>query len=163
MKLRERPTTTGRPDAELLDSSAESIRIARLPPIAEPDARPDAAVPVEPYPAPTVEPWRAPVATELARLRFAPDPPRGMPAGLRRALSAIAAIVLVLVAVVLMSSANATSHRSHANAAKLTPAQQRVEAARRARAAAIVKARRDRGTDAELQDTIPAAVPPPGQ
>lgn len=163
MKLRDLTTTTGRPDAELTDAHADSIRVARLSPIGAPEAPRafDAAVEVEPYPAPRGE-AECPADGESARLRFVVEPPRGARFNSRAALSLLAAMIFTLVLVVgIAARSNVGSHHARRTAPKLTAAQQCVAAARRARAAAIAKARRDRGTDAELQDTIPAATPPP--
>jgi hypothetical protein len=144
MELRELTTPTTSAGAELAGVAAESIRIARLPPVGEPDqAREPAAAP------------------EPAPLRFATEPPRGARLDLRTALCVLATMFSVFVIVIASSSGAARHRRAHPPVVKLSRAQERVDAARRARAAAIAKARRDRGTDAELQDTIPAATPSP--
>ena len=75
------------------------------------------------------------------------------------------ALVVVLMAafvsVLTDSGTTRSASGSHKPPIELTPAEQRAAAAAQARAAAIAKALHDRGTDAELQDTIPAATPPP--
>ncbi len=75
----------------------------------------------------------------------------------RVALVAVAVLVWVLIG----SPTGGGSAGSRPAAVTLTPAQQRTMAARRARAAAIAQAKRDRGTAAELEDTIPAVTPAP--
>jgi hypothetical protein len=165
MKLRELTTRAGQPDTELTDVPADSIRIARLSPIGAPDAGPhssDIAVEVAPFPAPATEAARR-AAAEPPHLRFAVEPPRGARFNTRTAegLLAVVLSVFALVVLVAASSNGGSHHITHRTAPKLTPEQQCVAAARHARAAAIAKAKRDRGTDAELQDTIPAATPPP--
>jgi len=164
MKLRELDTTTGRPGLGLTDPPDESIRVARLPPIGDPDAAPhspDSGVEIEPYPAPRGDGERQPAA-EPPSLRFVTEQPRATRLDSRTALRLIAALitVFVLVVVIAASSGGGGPH-PHKSAVRLTPAQQRAVAAERARAAAIAKARRDRGTDAELQDTVPAATAAP--
>jgi hypothetical protein len=72
-------------------------------------------------------------------------------------------LIVVMVAflwVLLGSSTTGTPSRSHKAPVRLTAAERRVAAAGRSRADAIAQAKRDRGTDAELQDTIPALTPP---
>jgi hypothetical protein len=96
-------------------------------------------------------------------LTFVTEEPRATLWSLRTALGLIIAIIPILVvAIVIAASSGGGGDRpSHRAAVRLTPAQQRVVALQRARAAAIAKAKRDRGTDAELQDTIPAVAPSP--
>ncbi len=85
--------------------------------------------------------------------------------GVRRYLRARVALLAVAVAVLAWAAVGSLtgggSAGSRPAAVTLTPAQQRTMAARRARAAAIAQAKRDRGTDAELEDTIPAVTPTP--
>jgi hypothetical protein len=164
MKLRDLTTRAARPNAELFDAPADSIRIARLSPIGARDAWPhssDTAVEVAPFPAPATEAARR-ASAEPPRLRFVVERPRGVRFNSRTAEGLLAVVLSVFALVVLVAaSSNGDSHHiTHRGAPKLTADQQCVAAARRARAAAIAKARRDRGTDAELQDTIPAATPP---
>jgi hypothetical protein len=150
----------------LTDPPGESIRVARMPLISDPDAAThsrDLAVEVEPYPAPMGdgEPLPAPAPPSL---RFVTEQPRTTRLDLRTSLRLIAAMIPALVLVIVIAaSSGGGGHRPHKSAVRLTPAQQHAVAAERARAAAIAKARRDRGTDAELQDTVPAATPLPSQ
>lgn len=137
MKLRELTTPARRPGPEITEPPADAIRVSRLRQPAD--------------------------VSEPPSLVFATDPPRGGLFAVRGALALAAATVLVLIVVVISAGgSHGGSRHLHAAAPKLTPAQQRLAAERRARAQAIAKARRDRGTDAELQDTIPAVTPAPG-
>src|SRR5262249_20926370 len=122
----------------------------------------DAVVEVEPYPASTRDAAR-PADAEPPRLRFVVQQPRGARFNSRTAEGLLAVVLSVFALVVgIAARSNGGSHHiTHRAVPKLTPAQECVAAARRARAAAIAKATRDSGTDAELQDTIPAATPPP--
>lgn len=145
MKLRELHTTTEQTGLGLADPPEESIRVARLPRAGDPDLV-----------------LECPPSPEPPSLRFVTDEPRAPRLRLRTALGLITAMIaVVVVLIVVASSSGGAADRPHNTAVKLTPAQQRAVAAQRARAAAIAKAKRDRGTDAELQDTIPAATPMP--
>lgn len=122
---------------------ANEIRIARL------------------TPQPTAGSARSATAKPPA-VMFLTDQPRHAPGGPRAALVLIVAVMMIGLAWVLIGTITAgNSSRSHRAAVHLTAAQQRVAAAARTRAAAIAKAKRDRGTDAQWGDTIPAVTPPP--
>ncbi len=84
-------------------------------------------------------------------------PTRGNAGAALLLLVVIGTILWVLIG----SGTTGSSSGSHRAPVRRTPAEQRAAATVRVRAAAIAQAKRDRGTDAELQDTIPAATPPP--
>jgi hypothetical protein len=93
---------------------------------------------------------------------FATEQPRPARVNPRAALVMILAVVMIgLVWVLIGSSTAGSSGGSHKAAVHLTPVQERAAAAARVRAAAIAKAKSDRGTDAQWGDTIPAVTPPP--
>ncbi len=142
MKLTEleSPTTPAEAIGEL---DAESIHIARLTPQPTPGS---AAAEITKPPAVVF-------VTDQRR------PVRGNP---RAALALIAAVIATaLVWALIASSTASSSGGSHKAAVHLTPAQQRAAAAARVRAAAIAKATRDRGTDAQWGDTTPGVTPAP--
>jgi hypothetical protein len=122
---------------------ADSIRIARL------------------TPQPTPSSARSAVARPPA-VMFATEQPRPARVNPRAALVMILAVVMIgLVWVLIGSSTAGSSGGSHKAAVHLTPVQERAAGAARVRAAAIAKAKSDRGTDAQWGDTIPAVTPPP--
>lgn len=141
MKLNEldTPTTTAADVVPGLE--ADSIHVARLPQIsAGSGARAIARPPVLAF-----------VTEEAPRARIGP-----------RAALLLAVVVMVAAVlwVVIGSGTTGSSSGAHPARVHLTAAEQRAAAAARTRAAAIAQARRDRGTDALLQDTIPAATSP---
>ncbi len=121
------------------DLDADSIRVERLP-------REGRAGVAEP-------PALVFVAKEARQRRV------GVGVALPLLLAAVTAFLLVQIG----SSTTGSPSRPHPAPVRLTPAEQRAATAARARAAAIAQAKRDRGTDAELEDTIPAATPSPAQ
>jgi hypothetical protein len=102
----------------------------------------------------------SPSATPPSLAFVTEEPPRP-PVSARAAVQLAVAVVIAAVLWAIGSSISSGPSRSQRTPVRLTPAEQRASAATRARAAAIAKARRDRGTDAELQDTIPAVTPAP--
>jgi hypothetical protein len=165
VKLREQDTTTSLPRPGLVDSpDDESIRVWRLSPVEDVEGAVESAGPavdVERDSAQTDDPQGQPGAAEPPSLTFVALPPRTIGLSMRSTVCVLAAIFsVVLVLVVIGSISGGGSARAHKPVVRLTPAQQRAAAAERVRAAAIAKAKRDRGTDAELQDTVPAATPP---
>lgn len=135
--------------------SSDSIRIARLP-RKRAASQTESPPPLNFDPPPSEAPW----IPKPPALRFIAARRTHVSVQARAAL----AVVLVMAASVWVLADSETSHRPTRvpkPAVRLSPAGQRVAAAARARAAAIAQAKRDRGTDAELQDTIPAATPLP--
>jgi hypothetical protein len=143
VKLTERdiPATPAEVVREL---DADAIHIARLTPqVSASRAR-------------SSEVAKPPVVT------FVTDQPRHTPVNPRAALALIVVMIATgLLWVLIQSSTASSSGGSHKAAVHLTPPEQRAVAAARARAAAIAKAKRDRGTDAQWGDTIPAVTSPP--
>jgi hypothetical protein len=133
-------TDTATADRELVpEPPADSIHVARLSP---------------------------PVAAKPPTLAFVTEAPRPQRIELRVsrrvAVGALVALVAVLCVVAVALGTSGDSKRAvHKPAVRLTPAQTRFQAAERARAEAIAQAKRDRGTDAELEDTVPPAPAPP--
>jgi hypothetical protein len=92
---------------------------------------------------------------------FVTEQPRPARVNPRVALVLIVAVIVTASVWVLIGSITAgSSGGSHKAVVHLTPAQERAATAARARAAAIAKAKRDRGTDAQWGDTIPGVTPP---
>lgn len=123
-------------------------------------APPDQAHPPEAGPI-RVARMRAPTGPPPA-LAFVAEAPRRASISPRRASALAAIAVVAALAWTWLGAGTRASSRGAPRMVRLTPAEQRVAAAARVRAAAIAQAVRDRGTDAALQDTIPALPPAPG-
>jgi hypothetical protein len=96
-----------------------------------------------------------------APLAFVAAEPRRAPIDARAVLLLVVAVIAAgLIWVLISSGTSGSSGRAHSAAAQVRRAEGPAATAARAWAAAIEKAWRDRGTDAELQDTIPPPAPP---
>jgi hypothetical protein len=102
-----------------------------------------------------------PVTAELAPsapppLVFVTEEARGARINSLLAIAALLGVITVFVGVLIASTADSGSSGSAKPAVR--PAAPQGTPAEHARAAAIAQAKRDRGTDAQWQDTIPAAT-----
>jgi hypothetical protein len=101
------------------------------------------------------------VVAKPAPLAFVAEQPRRSPIDARAVLLLIVAVITAgLMWVLISSGASGSPGRVQRAPAQLRRAEGPAATAARAWAAAVEKAWRDRGTDAELQDTIPPPAPP---
>jgi hypothetical protein len=148
---------------ELDTQTTDSIYVARLPQaggagVAEPAIDAATAIEIAPHPARPAA-GELPVIAKPPALAFVTEEARPRRIDLRLAALLVLVVVMAgLLWVLIDSGPNGRPRATPAHHAplKLTPNEQRVATAARARAAAIAQLKRDRGTDAQWQDTIPA-------
>jgi hypothetical protein len=143
--------------------AADSIRVARLP---RPGTAAGAAASAEPAPGPAAAVEIAEAPSIIAPPALG-DPPAlvivveaARPARIKAGV-ALALAMVALLWVLIDSGTIGASSGTRKVPVRHGPAQPRAGTAAAVRAAAIAQAKRDRGTDAELQDTIPAPIPAP--